>query len=108
MAKPMKTLELHYLMIQFLIWSLFKGKAVMVPNTTKFHYILACIATAMLFGMVGGHFRVGRELYVWPGQPRPWQIYPLDQDSPGQRPSSEWFQRSKEENTSKGNTAQQR
>ena len=80
----------------------------MAPNTAKFHYILACIATAVLFGMVGGHFRVGRELYVWPGQPRPWQIYPLDQDSPGQRPSSEWFQRSKEENTSKGNTAEHR
>lgn len=80
----------------------------MAANTAKFHYILACITTAMLFGMVSGHFRVGRELYVWPVQPRLWQIHPLDQESPGQRRSSEWFQRSNEENTAKGNTDEQR
>ena len=80
----------------------------MASNTAKFHHILGCIAAAMLFSLVSGHFRVGRELYVWPGQPRFWQIHPLDQESLGQRQSSEWFQRSKEENTAKGNTDEQR
>ena len=76
----------------------------MAPNSAKFHYILACIATAMLFGMVSGHFRVGRELYLWPWQPRLWQIHPLDQESR----SSAWFQRSIEENAGKVNTDEQR
>ena len=80
----------------------------MALKTAKFHYILACIATAMLFGMVSGHFQIGRELYVWPGKPRLSQKHPLDQESPGQRRSSEWFQRSKKENTAKGNTEEQR
>ena len=80
----------------------------MAPNAAKFHYILACIATAILFGMVSGHFRVGRELYVWPGQPRLKQIHLVNQASTGQRRSSEWFQRSKVENTAKGNTDEQR
>ena len=80
----------------------------MAPNTAKFHYILACIATAMLFGMVSSHFRVGRELYVWPWQPGPWQIHPLNQESPGPRQSSEWFQRRKEEITGKGITNEQK
>lgn len=77
----------------------------MAPRTAKFHYIVACIATAVLFGVVRGHFRVGRELYVWPEQPRLWQIHPLDRESLGQRRSSERLQRSADEN--KGNSKKQ-
>lgn len=79
----------------------------MAPKTAKFHYVVPCIATAVLFGMVSGHFRVGRELHLWPGQPRLWQIHPLDHESLGQRRSSEWFQRSDEENTAKRNREEQ-
>lgn len=77
----------------------------MAPRTAKFHYIVACIATAMLFGVVSGHFRIGRELYVWPGQPRLWQIQPLDRESLGQRQSSERLQRSDDVN--EGNSKEQ-
>ena len=53
-------------------------------TTAKFHYLLACFAAAMLFGRVSGHFRVGRELFLWHQQPP----CPM-----GSRISPEWFQR---------------
>ena len=71
----------------------------MAPRTATFHYIMACIATAMLFGVVSGHFRIGREQYVWPA--RLWQIHPLDRESLGQRQPSEWPQRSGKESEGK-------
>lgn len=73
----------------------------MATRTATFHYIMACIATAMLFGVVSSHFRIGRDQYVWPAQPRLWQIHPLDRESLGQRPPSEWLQRSGKESEGK-------
>ena len=62
------------------------------PGSERFHYLLACVTAAMLFGTVSGHFRVGRELYVWHQQPCLCQRNPF-QKLVSSRISPEWFQR---------------
>lgn len=91
--------------VHFLV---FKVTEIMASGTAKIHYFIACVATAMLFGVVSGHFRVGRELHMWPVQPRFWQIHPLDRESLGQRQPSAWLQSSDDENNKEGNSEEQR
>ena len=61
-----------------------------VRTAESFHYLLACITAAVLFGMVSGHFRVGRELYVWNERPCPLQRYPVLPEKPFSKISTEW------------------
>ena len=62
-------------------------------RTAKIHSLITFITTAMLFAMVSGHFRVGRELPVRHQQPCPRQKLPILRERLSSKISPEWFQR---------------